>query len=125
MTKILCGPPLGPVHALLVAVLITLAACGKEDNSALILGRWRADRLQVQSISLPMGPEFVVTSQELTSAQGDVRIPISSLQSEGKTVTLAAPFGIGLSFYFENTDRIYFEMPLVGRVYFQRVKDPA
>ncbi len=106
--------------ALLLATLLT--ACGRDDGQR-ILGHWRADRLQVQSISLPMGPEFVVTPRELMSAEGDIRIPISSIEADGDVVTLGAPFGIGLSFYFEGADRIYFDVPLAGRVYFQRVAD--
>ena len=110
----------GLASALLLATLLT--ACGRDDGQR-ILGHWRADRLQVQSVSLPMGPEFVVTPRELMSAEGDIRIPISSIEAEGEVVTLGAPFGIGLSFYFESADRIYFDMPLAGRVYFQRVAD--
>lgn len=119
MTKRLSGRLKNFVPALLLAVL---AACGKEDNTR-ILGHWRAERLQVQSISLPVGPEFVVTPRELTVAEGDIRIPISSIKSNDNAVTLEVPLGIGLSFYFETTDRIYFEMPLAGRVYYQRVKE--
>lgn len=119
MTRI-SGPLAGLVLALLLATLLT--ACGRDDGRR-ILGHWRAERVQVQSVSLPMGPEFVVTPRELTSAEGDIRIPISSIEADGNAVTLGAPFGIGLSFYFESADRIYFDVPLAGRVYFQRVAD--
>lgn len=113
----------GLIPGLILALLLTsLTACSRNDGKR-ILGHWRADRVQVQSISLPMGPEFVVTPQELLSAEGDIRIPISSIQSDGDVVTLGAPFGIGLSFYFESADRMFFDMPLAGRVYFQRVAD--
>ena len=71
----------GLASALLLATLLT--ACGRDDGQR-ILGHWRADRLQVQSVSLPMGPEFVVTPRELMSAEGDIRIPISSIEAEGK-----------------------------------------
>lgn len=112
------------INGLIVSLLLlsNLTACSSSDGKR-ILGHWRADRIQVQSISLPMGPEFFVMHQELLSADGDIRIPISSIQSEGDVVTLGAPFGIGLSFYFESADRIYFDMPLAGRVYFHRVTD--
>lgn len=114
----------GLIPSLVSALLLIaiLSACG-EDGSKRILGHWRAERLHVQSISLPMGPEFVVTPRELMVGEGNIRIPISSIQSEDNVVTLEGPFGFGLSFYFEDTDRIYFETPLTGRVYFQRVAD--
>ena len=118
--KRIAGRIAAPLAALLLAALLT--ACGRDDGRR-ILGHWRAERVQVQSISLPMGPEFVVTPRELTSAEGDIRIPISSIEADGNVVTLGAPFGIGLSFYFEGDDRIYFDVPLAGRVYFQRVTD--
>ncbi len=99
-----------------------LSSCSKDDGSR-ILGLWRAERLQVQSISLPMGPEFLVKPNELMSADGEIRIPISSIHSEGNVVTLDVPLGIGLSFNFENSNRISFDVPLVGRVYYRRVTD--
>lgn len=120
MTKRLSGRMSSFVPALLLAVL---AACSKEEDNARILGHWRAERVQVQSISLPVGPEFVVTPRELTSAEGEIRFPISSFKSKDNAVTLEMPLGIGLSFYFETADRIYFEMPVAGRVYYQRVKE--
>lgn len=112
--------------SVLVALLLTgaLGACSRNDGSR-ILGHWRADRLQVQSISLPMGPEFVISPRELTSLDEEIRIPISSISEEGNTVTLGAPLGVGLSFYFENADRMYFELPLLGRIFYQRIHDAA
>lgn len=106
----------GLFSSFIVALLLTgaLGACSKSDGSR-ILGHWRADRLQVQSISVPMGPEFVINRQELISLDGDIRIPISSISEEGDTVTLGGPLGLGLSFYFENADRMYFELPRRSR----------
>jgi hypothetical protein len=43
----------GLASALLLATFHT--ACGRDDGQR-ILGHWRSDRLQVQSVSLPMGP---------------------------------------------------------------------
>lgn len=120
MIKRISGLIPGLVSALLLVAV--LSACGQEGSKR-ILGHWRADRLQVQSISLPMGPEFVVTPHELTSLDGEIRIPISSIKSEGNTVTIGIPLSIGLSFYFEDSDRIYLDVPLAGRVYYQRVAD--
>ena len=118
---------IGRIAGLIIALLlISLTACSRSDGQR-ILGHWRAESLQVQSFRLPMGPEFVVTPRELQSVDGDIRMSISSIQSEGDvvTVTLGTPFSIGLSFYFESSDRIYFDLPLAGRVYFQRVAIPV
>lgn len=110
-----------PRFALNVFIAILLGACSAESDSERILGHWRAERVQLQGISVPMGPEFVVNRNELRSIDGDITIPISSINPSGDTVTLEAPLGLGLSFRFENTNRISFDMPLVGKIYYQRV----
>ena len=111
------------VRRVLLATLAALlvAACGSKPDGERILGRWRAERMQMQGVSVPIGPEFVVSRQELRSPDGEVRIPISAISAEGETVTLDVPLGLGLSFRFESADRISFDLPLVGKIYYQRV----
>lgn len=99
-----------------------LVACGKPDGER-IFGHWRAERLQLQGLSVPMGPEFVVSQTELRSMAGDVRIPISSITADGDGVTLDMPLGLGLRFQFDGADRVAFDMPLVGKIYYRRVSD--
>jgi hypothetical protein len=101
-----------------------LIACGKSDGGR-IFGHWRAERLQLQGLSVPMGPEFVVSQTELHSMAGDVRIPISSVTADGDAVTLGMPLGLGLRFQFDGADRVAFDMPLVGKIYYRRVSDPV
>jgi hypothetical protein len=107
---------------LLLAVLGAglLIACGKPDSER-IFGHWRAERLQLQGLSVPMGPEFVVSRTELRSVDGDVRIPIASVTADGDAVTLDMPLGLGLQFQFDGADRVAFDMPLVGKLYYRRV----
>lgn len=108
--------------ALPLALALGLGACSKPDPTR-IHGHWRADRLQMQGISLPMGPEFVISSNELASTDGSVRIPVSAIKADGDEVTLEVPAGIGLSFHFEGKDRMYFSMPVLGKIYYQRVAE--
>jgi hypothetical protein len=112
--------PLRLLLALLGAGL--LIGCGKPDSER-IFGHWRAERLQLQGLSVPMGPEFVVSRTELRSTEGDVRIPISSVTADGDAVTLDMPLGLGLRFQFDGADRVAFDMPLVGKLYYRRVSD--
>lgn len=114
-----------PVH-LFLAVLSAclLIACGKPDSER-IFGHWRAERLQLQGISVPMGPEFIVNRTELRSMNGDIRIPIASITADGDAVTLDMPLGLGLRFQFDGADRVVFDMPLVGKLYYRRVSDAA
>lgn len=105
---------LRPLLVLLGAGL--LIACSKPDGER-IFGHWRAERLQLQGLSVPMGPEFVVSQMELRSMAGDVRIPISSVTADGDAVTLGMPLGLGLRFQFDGADRVVFDMPLVGKIY--------
>jgi hypothetical protein len=99
-----------------------LMACGKPDGER-IFGHWRAERLQLQGLSVPMGPEFVVSRTELRSMDGEVRIPIASVTADGDAVTLDMPLGLGLQFQFDGADRVAFDMPLVGKIYYRRVSD--
>jgi hypothetical protein len=99
-----------------------LIACSKPDSER-IFGHWRAERLQLQGLSVPMGPEFVVSQTELRSMAGDIRIPISSVIADGDAVILDMPLGLGLRFQFDGADRVAFDMPLVGKLYYRRVSD--
>lgn len=101
-----------------------LMGCGQPSGDR-ILGHWRAERLQLQGLSVPMGPEFVVDQKELRSMDGDIRIPISSITVSGDAVTLDMPLGLGLRFQFDGADRIAFDMPLMGKVYYRRVSGSA
>lgn len=112
--------PLRLLLALLGAGL--LIGCGKPDSER-IFGHWRAERLQLQGLSVPMGPEFVVSQTELRSMAGDVRIPIASVTADGDAVTLDMPLGLGLRFQFDGADRVAFDMPLMGKIYYRRVSD--
>jgi len=117
----------GPTAGLILGVTLTIAlfGCSKPDGHR-ILGHWRAERMQFQGVSLPMGPEFVVSSSELRSTDGSINIPLTGIKAKDDTTTLVlgGPIDIGLSFKFETEDRISFEIPLVNsKVYYQRVFD--
>ena len=115
----------GLLKAILPLLLVAgLAACSKR-NEAQILGHWRANHLKIQSLSIPMGPDFIINKHELVSLDGAVRIPISSITVEDEVVTVSVPAGIGLSFHFEGADRMYFQLPFLDKVYFQRVSDTS
>lgn len=113
-------------HALLGVVLVMLlSACSKPDGKR-ILGHWRAEQLQLQGVRVPMGPEFVVDSNELRSLDGGIGIPLSSISEAENAITLNIPLGLGLTFRIEGDDRISFELPLVGeKIYYRRVVDPT
>lgn len=110
-------------QALLGLVALVLAACAKEDGSR-IIGTWRAERLEVMSLKLPVGPEIRIGRNEL-AMEGDVRIPIAGITQEGDEVTLDTPAMIGMTFYFVEADRMYLDVPLLGHIYYRRVNDPA
>ncbi len=111
------------ISGLILALLVVgVVGCGRDDGER-ILGHWRADRVQLHDIRLPMGPDFVVTPNELMSSDGGFRIPIHSIASDRNTVTLDVPL-FDLAFHFESANRIYFDIPLGdGRVYFQRITE--
>jgi len=101
-----------------------LVACGQSDSKR-ILGHWRAERFQAEGISVPTGPEFEVTAHALRSLDGNVEIPISSIVAKGDDVTLEGPLSLGLSFHFEDANRISLELPFVGKLYYRRLDTKA
>lgn len=106
------------VPAMLAAAV--LLACGKSDGNR-ILGHWRAERFVAQGISVPMGPEFEVTPSAVRSPDGEIEIPISAITAKGDDVTLEGPLSLGLSFHFEDADRISLDLPFVGKLYYRRI----
>lgn len=97
-----------------------LMACSKPDGNR-ILGHWRAERFATQGISVPMGPEFEVTPHAVRSPDGDIEIPISAITAKGDEVTLEGPLSLGLSFHFEDANRISVDLPFVGKLYYRRI----
>ncbi|QEZ44883.1 hypothetical protein [Cupriavidus oxalaticus] len=110
------------VPAILAAAV--LLACGKSDGNR-ILGHWRAERFASQGISVPMGPEFEITPHAVRSPDGEIEIPISAITAKGDQVTLEGPLSIGLSFHFEEADRISLDLPFVGKLYYRRVSNAS
>lgn len=100
-----------------------LLGCSPKPDGARILGQWQADRVQLQGMALPMGPDFVVTRSEIRSLDGSIRIPVAGMEEHGNEITLDTP-GPNLSFEFdgEHVDRMSIKIPLLDRVYFHRVK---
>lgn len=107
---------------LLVALVLGLTSCSKGDGSR-ILGHWRAERVKLMSLNLPIGPEFMITKHELLALETDIHIPIESISEKGDEFVVNIPAGLGLSFYFEGPDRMYLDVPLAGKIYYQRVED--
>lgn len=109
--------------SLLVVLGLALAGCAKEDGSR-IVGRWHAERFEVMSLKLPVGPKLEITRKELSTGS-EVRIPIAAITQDGDEVTLETDGAIGLTFVFVESDRMYFELPVVGRIYYRRINPSA
>lgn len=110
-------------RALLIIFGLVLAGCAKENGNG-VVGRWRAERVEVMSLKLPLGPEFEVTPTKV--AIGDnVSIPIVRITQHGDEVTLDTESLVGMTFYFVEPDRMYVKLPLLGQIYYDRVKGEA
>ncbi len=104
-----------------VVFALILNACNKPDGSR-ILGHWRAEKLSVQGLSIPIAPELLISRNQLRSPDGTFEIFISSIKEDDNKVVLGIPMGLGLSFQFVSSDRISFEVPLVGtKIFYQRI----
>lgn len=109
--------------ALLIALGFALAGCAREDGNR-IIGKWRAERMEVMSLKLPLGPHIEITREALTAGPG-IAIPIVGITQDGDEVTLETDALIGMTFRFVDADRIYFELPVVGRLYYLREPDQS
>lgn len=104
--------------------LMLVSACSKSAGPS-ILGHWRAEHVEVYSLQLPIGPDVVVTSSEIRSPDTGASIAVTGIESTGDAATLEVPYGVGLKFFFDGPDRMYLKVPLIGRVYYRRVKESA
>jgi len=107
--------------ALLGILALMLSACAREDGSR-ILGTWRAERMEVMSFKLPVGPELRIGRDELRTGD-DIRLPIAAITQDGDEVTLDTESMIGMTFYFVDADRMYLDLPLIGHIYYRRVDE--
>ena len=103
-------------------LILGLSSCSKGDGTR-IYGRWHADRFKLQGLYVPIGPDIVITEHELHVLETDIHVLIGSISEKGNEVIVNLPLALGLSFYFEDTDRMFFDVPLAGKIYYQRVKD--
>lgn len=110
--------------SLVLAVMVT--ACSKPDPS-LILGSWRAESFAFESLKLPLTANFEVTRNNLILKTEDgapvQEFPLSKIRAEGDTIELELKGGLGISLKFtvEDTNSIYFKIPIIGtKVIFKR-----
>jgi hypothetical protein len=105
------------VVGLLLACLV--AACSEAPAPSL-RGRWEAEDLKIQSLALPSGPEFEVQETSVFLPGGNISLPFNSLEQKKGQATLRFPLGLGWTFFFEGPDRIYADVPFLGKVYYKR-----
>jgi hypothetical protein len=85
-------------NILLAALAFALASCSNGDG-AKILGHWRAERIKLMSLHIPIGPEFIITQHDLFALEANMHIPVTSIAEDGNEVVLNFSAGLGLSFY--------------------------
>jgi len=109
--------------ALLAGVLLALTARSTNPyrpDPQTLLGRWRAESFDLHGLKVPLGPILDVRQDALV-VSGE-SFPIERFEVDGKEVTAWLSSGIGLSFIFENPNRVYFSIPLLGyRIYYNRM----
>lgn len=114
--------PVGKAFVCLSLALLT-TGCGREDGSK-IIGQWRAERFQVMSLKVPIGPELTI-SRDMLKAGAEVAVPIGGISQDGSEITLDLPLYFGLTFNLVDDDRMYLDLPLVERIYYRRVPAQA
>lgn len=105
----------------ILALVLACAGCVKQDGRR-ILGHWRAERFEMGSLMLPIGPELNISDKLLVVSE-NMHMPIEALTQDGDKVILDLPMHIGLKFKFVDQDRMYLDLPLIDRIYYKRVVD--
>lgn len=102
-----------------LALAFVMAGCAREDGSR-IIGHWRAERFEMMSLKVPIGPELTISRDTLV-AGAEVAVPIAAISQDGSEITLDLPMSFGLTFNLVEDDRMYVDLPLVDRIYYRRV----
>ncbi|RQW26588.1 hypothetical protein EHS17_09345 [Rhodobacteraceae bacterium CH30] len=110
------------VAGFMLAITLGLAACS-ENNPARLQGHWRAEKLKVQSLNIPLAPELIINEHNVRMPDMDMVFPVSSMSANGDEIVVDFPLGFGVSFYLENPDRMYVDVPLAGKVYYRRAEN--
>ena len=107
------------LYIFVFALVLAIAGCSKPDPT-IILGSWRAQSFQLESLKLPISPSFEVTRNELILKSPDgvlvQKIPLNAIRAEGKNIELEFKngFGVSVEFIVESRDRIHFIVPIVA-----------
>ena len=114
------------LRALPFTILLALAACGKNLESRIVEGHWVAENFRFYGLKLPIGPDLQIDAKSLSLSTGLEPIPLNAVEVDGNEVTLQTSLGVGLVFNFENENRMYFTIPILGdRIYYQRQLTPS
>ena len=114
------------LRALPFTILLALAACGKNLESRIVEGHWVAENFRFYGLKLPIGPDLQIDAKSLSLSTGLEPIPLNAVEVDGNEVTLQTSLGVGLVFNFENENRMYFTIPILGdRIYYLRQLTPS
>ena len=101
---------------------VLLASCSKAGRPS-VLGHWQAERATFFSAHLPVGPDIVISQHAVSVPDTDASIPLNAITLKDNEAVLEMPYGVGVSFYFDGPNRMYLDLPVLGKIYYQRVID--
>lgn len=101
--------------------LVGVAACGsRQTDPRLILGRWKSDGIDFESLHLPLSPDIEVTRNHLILKSPDgstlKALELAAIRAERDSISLELrdAGGVALKFTVESDQRIHFRVPFVG-----------
>lgn len=74
----------------------------------------------MQSALIPIGPDLTITEAEVQAPSANLRVPVSRFEATEGRVTVHFPVGLGWTFFFESPDRMYIDVPFLGKVSYRR-----
>jgi hypothetical protein len=108
------------------ALLVT-SACSLSSEPE-IRGTWEAEDVNLASLAIQVGPRLEISQTHMLMPELHVKLPISAIELEAPDRVKLRFVSNGLiplagwTLYFESPDRIRMEVPLVGPIYYRRVK---
>lgn len=105
-----------------VACGLLLVACSRQDRPS-IIGHWQAERETFFSAHLPIGPDIVISNEAVSVPATDARISLNGIKEKGNETVLEMSYGVGVSFFFDGPDRGHINVPVLGKIYYRRVRD--
>ena len=118
------------IAAIACFTLLVTSACSLSSEPE-IQGIWEAEDVHLASLAIQVGPRLEISENHVVIPELNVKLQLATIEREAPNTVKLRFVSNGLiplpgwTLYFESSDRIRMDIPLVGSVYYRRAKDSA